>query len=109
MSIVPRKALGILEQVKNHEPLFPGATELLEQAGMQLGAKAAAEPSLYLSSLEALRRILQNKYSVKDISLAGNGLQRMIAAASKLPRQAGGLPDMKLSQRYFLHLNRGND
>jgi hypothetical protein len=109
VSIVPRKALGILEQVKNHEPLFPGATELLEQAGMQLGAKAAAEPSLYLSSLEALRRILQNKYSVKDISLAGNGLQRMIAAASKLPRQAGGVPDMKLSQRYFLNLNRGND
>ncbi len=108
-TIILRKALGVLEQVRNKETLQPSSMEILEQAGVQLSTKAAAQPSIYLSSLEALRRITNNSYKPKDISIAGSALQRMIQGSSGLPQQSNTSPDMKLSQRYFMNVIRRND
>jgi hypothetical protein len=107
-ALVSRKALGILEQVKNKETLQPDAKEILVQAGRQLGMKAAAEPAIYLSSYEAMGRIMQDKFSYKDIVLAGAALQRMIQSVSKQPQQAIGT-GKQLSQKYFMNLNRQHD
>jgi hypothetical protein len=103
-----RNALGILEQLKSSEPLHRASAEVLGRAAMQLSNRAALEPSQYLPSLEALRRILGGNYQPKDISVAGRGLQNVIAIES-MPYPQVTKPDMKLSQRYFRNLNRRND
>jgi hypothetical protein len=103
-----RQALGVLEIVRNKEPLDKISIETLEQASMQLSNKAAAEPANYLSSLESLRRILRKEYKPKDINIAGSGLQRMLSSSAKLPQQTSTTPG-KLSQQYFRNLNRRND
>ncbi|MDB5193361.1 MAG: hypothetical protein JWQ96_2924, partial [Segetibacter sp.] len=108
-TITLRKALGVLEQIRNKEVLQRPSIEILEQASMQLSTRAAAEPGAYLSSLEALRRILRNNFKPRDIAVAGSGLQRMIKTSLKLPQQFSTSSDMKLSQRYFMNLNRRND
>ncbi|MDB5192556.1 MAG: hypothetical protein JWQ96_2119 [Segetibacter sp.] len=108
-TITLRKALGVLEQIRNKEVLQRPSIEILEQASMQLSTKAATEPGAYLTSLEALRRILRNNYKPKDIAAAGSGLQRMIKTSLKLPQQSARSADMKLSERYFMNLNRRND
>ncbi len=108
-ALIQRKALGILEQVKNNEILPQTSLELLEEAGIQLGNKAAEDPAAYLAAFEAFRRILNHKQSANDISLAGSAFQKMIQSAPKLPRQGSATPDKKLSQQYFINLNRANE
>lgn len=108
-ALTQRKALGILEQVKNKEVLTQPSLATLEEAGLQLGNKAAEEPGTYLAAFEAFRRILNNKYTQVDISLAGNAFQKMILSTPKLPRAGTAAPDKKLSQQYFMNLNRANE
>jgi hypothetical protein len=108
-SVALRKALGVLEQLKNKEPLQANDIQILQQVNRQLALQAAAEPSAYLSSYEALGRILNDTYTLKDISLAENALQRMTRAVSQQPQQMNSSPDMKLSQYYFMNLNRRNE
>src|SRR5471030_459398 len=40
-ALIQRKALGILELIRNKETLSPASLTILEQAGLQLGNKAA--------------------------------------------------------------------
>ncbi|WP_147202409.1 hypothetical protein [Segetibacter aerophilus] len=104
-----RKALGILELARSKETLQRTSIEILEQASMLLSTKAASEPSNYLASLEALKRILKKNYKASDVNLAGSAFQKMIRSVSAIPQQSKASPDMKLSQRYFLNLKRQND
>ena len=99
-----RKALGILEQLKDKEALQAPALEILNQASMQLSLKAAAEPSIYLPSLEALKRILNKNFSGRDIGLVESAFQKIITSVPDVPQQSKNAPDMKLSQRYFRNL-----
>ncbi|MDQ6814777.1 MAG: hypothetical protein M3040_13655 [Bacteroidota bacterium] len=103
-----RKALGVLEQVRNKEDLQKTSVEILEQASMQLSAMAASDPSAYLASLQAMRRILKKDYKIKDVNIAGTALQKIIRSVSDIPQQSKSAPDA-LSQHYFQHLNRNND
>ena len=99
-----RKALGVLEQVRNKEALQKPDIEILQQASMQLSTKAASEPSGYLASLEALKRILSNNFKANDINLSGSAFQKMIKTVSNIPQKSATAPDMKLSLRYFRNL-----
>jgi hypothetical protein len=108
-TVLLRKALGVLEQIRNKEPVQPSSTSILEQAEMQLSNKAAAEPAAYLSSLEALRRIVKNHYTDNDISVTGKALQKIINTISRIPQQPEAGTDMKLSQQYFINLNHKNE
>jgi len=101
-----RKASGVLEQVRNKETLQKRDVEILEQASIQLSTKAASEPSAYLASLEALKRILKNNFKDSDIDLSGIAFQKMIKTVSNIPQQSKTAADMKLSQRYFKNLNQ---
>lgn len=107
--IMLRRALGILEQLRNRETVTQANAMLFRQAATQLSLKAAADPAAFLSSYEAMNRILQNNFSQRDISLAGNGLQRMIKPISQLPQQFTISPDQQLSQRYFMNLTHANE
>jgi hypothetical protein len=104
-----RKALGIVELARSKDALQRNAVEILEQASMLLSQKAASEPLNYLVSLEALRRILKKNYNANDVNLAGSAFQKMIRSVSAIPQQSKASPDINLSQRYFLNLNRKHD
>ncbi len=108
-SLLLRKSMGILEQLRNKEPLTPASRSLLEQAGVQLSQRAAAEPSLYLTALQAYRRILENQTRATDIPILAKALQKMISSSKGMPFQHSSVTDMNLSQRYFQHLNGAND
>lgn len=101
-----RKALGVLEQARNREALQKTDVEILEQASRQLSTKAASEPSAYLASLEALKRIIKNNFRHSDIDLSGSAFQKMIKTISNIPQLSKTAPDLKLSQRYFKNLNQ---
>jgi hypothetical protein len=104
-----RKALGILEEVRNKEPIQPASQNILEQAGIELSRKAAEEPSSYLSAYEAYRRVLQQKHSPQDLNLAAKAIQKIVAASQRQPFRNNTSSDMNLSQRYFNHLKRSDD
>ena len=108
-AMVLRQALGSLEQLSNKETLSPASLSILEQAGIQLGNKAAEEPGIYLTAFESFRKILGANYKPADLSLTGAAFQKMINAVSRLPKQGSTAPDKKLSQQYFMHLNRANE
>ena len=99
-----RKALGVLEQLRNKEALQKSDVQILEQASMQLSRKAAFEPSAYLAALEALKRIQRKDFKSKDIDLSGSAFQKMIKVVSNIPQQSKAAPDMELSKRYFKNL-----
>ena len=68
--IVLRKAISILEQLRSGEVLQKAEIRTLEQAGTQLSAKAASQPTLYLNAYQALRRVLEKETKQGDIDLA---------------------------------------
>lgn len=104
-----RKAMGVIEQVRNHETITPSSQSILEQAGIALGRKAAEEPALYLAGFEAYRRIVLKQNKPNDAALAGKALQKIIADSQKQPFTSHTNADMGLSQRYFNHINRAHD
>ncbi len=107
--IVLRQALGILEQLKSKDTLSSTSLSVLEQAGIQLGNKAAEEPGIYLSAFESFRKILGTHYQPADLSASGAAFQKMINTIAKLPKQGASAPDKKISQQYFMNLNRANE
>jgi hypothetical protein len=102
-----RRALGILEQLKASGEIDASSKEMLQQAFHQLSIRAANQPSMYLLSLSALRKVLNENFRVRDIKNAEQGLQKMVAPPDKLPYPTGNAA-MNLSKHYFLNLNKGN-
>ncbi len=104
-----RQAAGLLEGMKSDQSLSVSGRKVLQAAASQLGTQAAAKPSLYLSSFEAMKRVLSppqgNSRSIPDLNLAVKGIQSMITAISKSPgAQRAGIRQ-QLSQQYFLNLH----
>ena len=108
-SLVLRKALGILTLLQNKEPLPGTSATILQEAAIQLSAKAAAEPAVYLTALGAMEKVVKNNYTNQDLQLSGKALQKMIGAISQLPRQQGKAADNKLSEQYFINLNNQHE
>lgn len=108
-----RTALSVLEQLKNRGNFNSDPLPVLQQASQQLADKAIAAPSTYLSSLEALKRIiasLQNRSlaGLNDISLVETALQKMISAPVKLPYTNKKPANINLSKEYFKNLKKLN-
>lgn len=107
---VIRNALSVLEQLKagvvGNQPVT-----VLQEAGLQLADKAVAAPSVYLSSLEALKRVIaalqhETVARVADIHLAENALQKMIDTPGRMPYTNKKAANMSLSKEYFRNLNQ---
>ena len=104
---IVRRALGTLEQLKADGTLSSQSKEILQTAFRQLSIRAADEPSVYLTSLSSLRKIVNENYKVKDIDNAEQGLQKMTALPERLPYSNSGAP-ANLSKQYFINLNKGS-
>lgn len=110
---VLREAAGILEALKFGTRALPAATSILQTAARQLGTMAIAMPSRYLSSFEALKRVLAAlerpaTITVKDINLAEKGLQDLIVRTGAAPRKELKGVQQTLSQQYFKNLQQTN-
>jgi hypothetical protein len=107
-----RMAIAILDHLKTTSVINEAPLAVLQEASSQLSREAAARPSVYLNAYQALKRILQviDEKSIpgsSDLVLAGQALQRMIAAPDASPRSEKINPGLSLSQQYFDNLNTG--
>ncbi len=110
---VMRSALGILEQLKTRDSITGSDVETIARAARQLNNKAAAEPSVYLASAQAIRKILAALHDGKiadagDILLAENGMQRVLPIPGQLPAAAKNGTGTTLSRQYFVNLNKAD-
>lgn len=105
-----RKALGMLEQLRAGETPA-GAAVVLQDAVTALSLKAAAEPAQYLSSFEAIRRVLldvqqNHQPAVRDVLLTAQALQQLLPQPAQYPAAAPGNDGSRLSRQYFHNLNQ---
>ncbi|MHA4846739.1 DUF4175 family protein [Flavitalea antarctica] len=117
---VLRKAMAIIdestEQIRNNQgqtgkqltapPLSGSELEVLEQTAGELSLKASADPRLYLASFEAIQRIIKNEGGFADFVKTGKALQLMLKQSTRTPAGRQSAPDTKLSNEYFINLNK---
>jgi hypothetical protein len=104
-----RKAIGLLAQISNREPLTYEEKNLLEKTAQHISDAAAAAPATYLPTLKAIRKIINNNYHNDDLILAGSGLQKMVGSLFPIPQQPTKSLDGKLSDQYFKNLQLKNE
>ncbi|HVI44735.1 MAG TPA: hypothetical protein VM802_07690 [Chitinophaga sp.] len=103
---IVRIALSVLESWKdNHQS---NGADTLAAAMQVLSQQAATAPAAYLPALEALRRIRQRHFTIKDITLAQKGLRRILSAPSQNPQRSADIPGSDLQRRYFRNLKTGH-
>jgi hypothetical protein len=106
-----REALGALEQLMPEENSKDISQETLRKATLLLNESAIKQPSLYLSSVQAMRKIIDNLNSGNnirktDIIIAENGLQRILSAPALQPAAENNNGDPQLSKQYFQNLQK---
>ena len=105
-------AISILEDSKNEGLINVSSIGILSQAAQQLSTKASLQPSVYLQSFEALKRLIvmaqQRKVlaNTSDSKLVQKALQKILLQQQALPQQLKATNDMNLSQQYFLNLHK---
>ena len=107
---VLKNAISILEDSKNEGIINANSIGILSQAAQQLNRKAALQPSVYLQSFEAMKRLIELAQQKKimantnDSKLVQKALQKILSQQQALPQQIKVTNDMNLSQQYFLNL-----
>jgi hypothetical protein len=106
-----REALGTLEQLKYTNNPKDISQETLRKATLLLNESAIRQPSLYLSSVQAMRKIVDDLNANKlihksDIIIAENGLQRILSAPGQQPSAENNNGDLQLSKQYFINLQK---
>ena len=106
-----REALGTLEQLKLTDNPKDILQETLRKATLLLNENAIKQPSLYLASVQAMRKIaddLNSNNSIRkaDIIIAENGLQRMLSGPDLKPSAENNDGSLQLSKQYFLNLQK---
>jgi hypothetical protein len=106
-----RAALGILEEIKLTNTTKNLSQETIRQANIHLNESAIQQPSFYLQSVQAMRKILSDWNAVvpagkNTIIIAENGLQRMLSEPALLPSAEKNTPQQLLSKQYFSNLQK---
>jgi hypothetical protein len=106
-----RKALAVMEQLKNDVYIDERAIRFLRLASVQLSNAAAKEPALYLSAYESMKKIIdasQRRQSASrgDIVLSEKALQKMAGIPFLLPSKKQSVPGLTLSEQYFQNLHK---
>jgi hypothetical protein len=104
-----KKAVNVLEGLKTNPLLNAADNRVLQLANQQLGAKASAQPGVYLPALNALRRILSApQANGKDVDLVERALQRTLTTLKNMPVSGANAADMGLSKQYYKNLKQAN-
>jgi len=108
-----RQSATLLEQLKHGAGIGPASLQILRQSNLQLSGKAVLQPSIYLPSVTAFRKILANfnqpkNISKQDLQTVEKALQKMLPSVAKLPQPAQTNLDLGLSNTYFQSLNQIN-
>lgn len=106
-----KKALAVLGNYKTNAVLKEADRLVLNQANTYLTPAAAANPSVYLSALQAMQKITasaKSKFKQADIDVLQKGLSKLITDKQALPQTGPGSPSSALSGFYFKNLNRSN-
>jgi hypothetical protein len=104
-----KKAVGVLEQLKYSIALTGGDKLTLQLAEQDLGAKASAEPGIYLPAVSAMHRILSAKViSPVDMAMVEKAIQKSLPQNTLMPSPSPGTTDMGLAQGYYKNLNHLN-
>lgn len=106
-----RQALGVLEHLKLAGKSKDTWQEILGKATLLLNESAIKQPALYLSSVQAIRKITNdinegNPVSKTDIIVAENGLQRLLSVPLEKPSAEINDGDLQLSKPYFDNLQK---
>lgn len=103
-------ALSVLETLQNGGAVTdPVSLQVLQQAAQQLSARATDAPARYLSSLQALRRVLaalqqQEAPLPADITTAAQTIYSLLPPPEPWPQADGRDTGIHLSQQYFMNL-----
>lgn len=101
-----RKAVAILEELKQKKQLSPEDQPVLSAAEKAISEKAIQQPGEFLPALSAIRTISEAPAAAikQDIAKVQTALQKMLATTTSLPQKknerTGGL-----SQYYFKNLS----
>jgi hypothetical protein len=106
-----RNALAVLELLKKQITVNDKAIQVLRIAAVQVSSQAAKNPSLYLSALEGMKRIItasQDKRhpAYADIVASQKAIQEMAGVPVGLPSAKKGAPSLSLSEQYFRNLQK---
>jgi len=106
------QALAILALLKSGTPVSdPVTINILRDAARQMSAQATASPARYLSSLQAMRGVLdalEQRIAINPavITEAAQAVYEMIPEPVRLPQAVRIAAGAGLSQQYFKNLNR---
>jgi hypothetical protein len=106
------QALAILEQFKDGTPVSdPVTISILKEAAQQMSTRAIASPARYLSSLQAMRGVLETvaQHKAPDPATlleAAQAVYDMLPEPVRLPQAVRATPGAGLSQQYFKNLSR---
>ncbi|MGZ3754590.1 MAG: hypothetical protein ACXVAY_19885 [Mucilaginibacter sp.] len=105
-----KKAVTLLEDLKNGQNLTGTDWLILQLAEQQLSSQASAEPGIYLPAISALHRILSadKKVKVGDIAIAEKAIQKTLVQTNTMPSPGQTSADMGLAKGYYKNLNHLN-
>jgi hypothetical protein len=111
---ISRAAISILEELKSNQFINPASFNILQESARQIGKAARSSPSQYLSSYQAIKKILHNlnekkSSAINDIIITQQALQKIISPAYLSLQPQKESADMNLAQQYFKNLKGKKD
>ena len=105
-----RNALSLLEEIKAGNTHVP-PLQILEAANLRLHEKAVQQPSVYLTAIEAMKKIMAaintaKAPSMQDVRVAEQGLQQLLSVPDRLPSADKSSSKQALSKQYFNNLQK---
>ncbi len=106
-----RKAISILEKLKQQKQLSNTEKKTLNDAQMEVIDAASKNPAQYLSVLKLMRQISSENYlkhTSKEINVIENALQKLLVKQQPLPQSQTGTASSLIGESYFQNLKKLN-
>lgn len=104
-----KKAVAVLESLKQNPVKTPADNMILQSAYQQLSLNASQQPGVYLPALNAMRRVLSaQKANTNDVNTIERALQKTLTELKNMPSAKGNPTDMGLSKQYYKNLKKAN-
>ncbi|MES2268317.1 MAG: hypothetical protein V4520_16260 [Bacteroidota bacterium] len=104
-----KKAVNVLEGLKTNPALNSADKRTLQLANQEMSTRDSAQPGIYLSALNAMRRILSvPKANLNDVNTVERALQKTLTSLKAMPGSKESPADMGLSKQYYKNLKQVN-